>query len=188
MLALQVYQKPLPQVTTVFYQRFNSFSIPLNTTPPYLLVLLIILNNYCSYIPYKLLKVFSLYFSLYSVVLLIYNTVLWTLNGDVVFEVFFELCVLIFLLRELIVEALSNLYMISFIWFCPRYVRWCVMCLSVLHSPLHVYPCAASFLQLLLLNLPFHFGSPTFFTYYLLMFDVQFHGIKLKMIWVILLK
>lgn len=92
MLAIQVYQKPLPQVTAVFYQHFNSFSIPLNITTSYLLVLLIILNNYCSYIPYKLLKVFSLYFSLYSVVLLIYNTVLWTLNGDIVFEVFFKLC------------------------------------------------------------------------------------------------
>lgn len=124
MLAMQVYQKPLPQVTTVFYQHFNSFSIPLNTTIPYILVLLIILNNYCSYIPYKLLKVFSLYFSLYAVVLLIYtsNTVLWNLNGDIVFEVFFELCVLIFFTEGIdswsFVESLilSSLYLSGGAW------------------------------------------------------------------------
>lgn len=59
------------------------------------------------------------------------------------------------------------------------------MCLSVLHSPLHVCPCAESFLQLLLLNLLFHFGSPT---RYLLMFDALFHGMKLKIISLIVLK
>lgn len=59
------------------------------------------------------------------------------------------------------------------------------MCLSVLHFPLHVCPCVASFLQLLLLNLLFHFGS---LTSYLLMFDALFHGIKLKMISLIVLK
>lgn len=55
------------------------------------------------------------------------------------------------------------LFTITLIWFCHRYICQAVCVVWVFctpPTPLHIYLCAASILQLLFLNLMFHFGSP----------------------------